>query len=75
MSLLVVTRVPSRPDMGEVLTAKRMEIVGSSTTIRLSGLGLSLVQIVSPMWTSSIPARTTMSPDSAPVVSTSLGPT
>ncbi len=69
-----MTWVPSRPAMGEVLTEKRIEIVGSSTMMRLSALGYSFVQIVSPMWTSSIPERTTMSPGSAPSLSTSLGP-
>ena len=56
------TYFPSLPDRGEVLLVKSIEMVGSSTEIRGRALGASRVQMVSPISTSSIPARMIMSP-------------
>ena len=66
----LVTYVPSRPENGDELTAKLMRSTGSSTSRRGSGTGFSTLAMVSPTFTSSIPARMNKSP--ATMVSTSL---
>ena len=68
------TFLPSRPARGEVLMVKRMATVGSSTRRRGSTRMFSLVQMVSPMATSSMPAMMTMSPGMASVMSTRRRP-
>ena len=57
-----VTNLPLLPANGELLTWKRTWIVGGSTSIRGSATGLLGSAIVSPIATSSMPARPTMSP-------------
>jgi hypothetical protein len=49
---------------GELLTMNFMETVGSSTVMRFKAFGASALQIVSPISTSSMPAKITMSPGS-----------
>ena len=60
-----VTYCPSRPAIGEVLTPKTIETVGSSTCIGRIGRGSSGLVMVSPMVMSSIPARQMTSPAAA----------
>lgn len=45
-----VTNLPSLPAKGDVLTLKVMDTVGSSTLMVGSALGVSLLQMVSPIW-------------------------
>jgi len=68
------TSLPSRPAKGEELMANFMATVGSSTVMRGRALGLFLVQMVSPMCTSSMPESTMMSPAMAPSTSRKTGP-
>ena len=60
-----VTNWPSRPAIGDVLTPKIIDTVGSSTAIGGIALGVSALVTVSPMVMSSMPARQTMSPAAA----------
>ena len=56
---------PSRPAIGDVLTPKIIDTVGSSTAIGGIATRCSASAIVSPMVMSSMPARQTMSPAAA----------
>ena len=69
-----VTNWPSRPDIGEVLTPKIIDTVGSSMAMTGIALRCSTSAIVSPMVMSSIPAMQTMSPAAAWSTSTRLRP-
>ncbi len=73
-SLREVTCCPSRPAIGESLTAKTMASVGSSTWMGGSGRGSSGSVTVSPIVTSSMPATATMSPAAASAISTRRRP-
>ena len=69
-----VTNWPSRPDIGDVFTPKIIDTVGSS--IAMTGIATRWMTsaIVSPMVMSSMPARQTMSPAAASVMSIRLSP-
>ena len=70
-----VTYWPSRPAIGDVLTPKIIDTVGSS--IAIGGhrrRGCSTSAIVSPIVMSSMPARQTMSPAAASVMSMRFRP-
>ncbi len=69
-----VTYWPSRPAIGDVLTPKIIDTVGSSTAIGGSARRCSTSAIVSPIVMSSMPARQTMSPAAASVMSTRRRP-
>ena len=62
---LEVTYLPSLPAKGPLFTWKNIETVGSSISILGRGLGSLLLEIVSPIWTLSIPAIAIISPDSS----------
>jgi hypothetical protein len=69
-----VTYCPSRPDIGDVLTPKIIETVGSSIAITGIATRCTTSAIVSPIVMSSMPARQTMSPAAASVISIRLSP-
>ena len=69
-----MTYWPSRPAIGDVLTPKIIDTVGSSTAIGGIGIRFSGSVIVSPIVMSSMPARQTMSPAAADSISTRLRP-
>ncbi len=69
-----VTYLPSRPANGPSLTLKTIDIVGSSTWIRSSGMGCSGSAMVSPIETSSRPAMEMISPGPASGISTFFRP-
>ena len=69
-----VTYCPSRPDIGDVLTPKIIETVGSSTAIGGIASRCSTSAMVSPIVMSSMPARQTMSPAAASVMSMRFRP-
>ena len=69
-----VTYLPSWPANGELFTENTMLTVGSSTLTGGSGTGFSGSAIVSPMFTSSNPARATRSPGPACCTSTRSRP-
>mmetsp|Transcript_38157 Transcript_38157/g.61769 ORF Transcript_38157/g.61769 Transcript_38157/m.61769 type:complete len:218 (-) Transcript_38157:1078-1731(-) len=69
-TILLVTKVPSRPAKGLVLTMNSMRTVGSSTVRGGRGCTSSFSHTVSPMAMSSKPVRATMSPASAEAMGT-----
>ena len=69
-----VTYCPSRPAIGDVLTPKIIETVGSSIAIGGIGTRCSMSVIVSPIVMSSMPARQTMSPAAASWMSMRFSP-
>ena len=69
-----MTYWPSRPAIGEVLTPKIIDTVGSSIAIGGIAIRCSTSAIVSPMVMSSMPARQTMSPAAASWMSTRFRP-
>ena len=71
---LARTNLPSRPVKGELLMVIITETVGSSTLTRGNARGASRVLIVSPMFTSSMPARMITSPGEASSTSSILTP-
>ena len=70
----LVTYFPSRPAKGESFTRNVIETVGSSTAIGSRATGDSASATVSPIVTSSMPERTTISPAGASFTSTRLSP-
>jgi hypothetical protein len=66
----LVTKRPSRPASGDVLTPKVMRSVGASTSSRGRGRGSAGSVSVSPIVTSGSPATLTMSPGPASSMST-----
>ena len=72
--LRLVTYLPSRPANGPSFTRKIIDIVGSSTLMRGSGVGASGWAMVSPMPISSAPAMHTISPGPASFTSTRFRP-
>ena len=69
-----MTYCPSRPAIGEVLTPKIIDTVGSSIAIGGIAIWCSMSVIVSPIVMSSMPARQTMSPAAASWMSTRFRP-
>ena len=69
-----MTYWPSRPAIGEVLTPKIIDTVGSSMASGGSGSGCSASVIVSPIVMSAMPATQTMSPAAASSTSTRFSP-
>ena len=69
-----VTHFRTLPANGEVLTPKRILMVGSSTTMRGSASAFPGIASVSPIWTSSMPAMAMMSPAAALVTFTRFSP-
>ena len=69
-----MTYCPSRPAIGDVLTPKIIDTVGSSIAIGGMAMRCSTSAIVSPMVMSSMPARQTMSPAAASWMSTRFRP-
>ena len=69
-----VTYWPSRPAIGDVLTPKIIDTVGSSIAIGGIAIWCSTSAIVSPIVMSSMPARQTMSPAAASWMSTRFRP-
>src|SRR5438445_482745 len=69
-----VTYLPSRPAKGPSFTLNTIDIVGSSTWMRSSGIGCSGSARGSPIETSSIPASEVSSPGPASELSTFFRP-
>ena len=69
-----MTYCPSRPAIGDVLTPKIIDTVGSSMAIGGIAIRCSTSAIVSPIVMSSMPARQTMSPAAASWMSTRFRP-